>query len=171
DGRGRAMGTRLWGVRKRNADAAEPAGLLPSRRAPLHIGQQWRLRAHHLGESAMGADLVAPFRQRRRRAADPDCTDELVAVDDDRQRARIGEIAERYLARFRGTAGQHLVHRRLAGLAGVEHGAGLHERGLDVDLALTVHAVEVDRLPERIENYDADPHAPPYGLLAPGLSD
>src|SRR5262249_4990947 len=62
-------------------------GLLPRRRARLHVGQQWRLRAHHFGESAVGADLVAPFRQRRRRTTDPNRADELVAVDEDWQRA------------------------------------------------------------------------------------
>src|SRR5262249_31842300 len=51
------------------------------------------------------------------------------------------------------------------GLAGIEHGARLHKRGLDVGFPLTIHAVEVDRLPELIEDHDADPHALFDGLL------
>src|SRR5215510_12641995 len=137
---------------------------LSSRRARLHVGQQRQLRAHHLDESAMSADLIAPFRERRRRTTDPYRANELIAVDEDRQRARVWKIAERYLACFRRAAGQHLVHGRLAGLAGVEHSSGLHERGLNVDLSLAIHAVEVDRLAELIENNDAYPHAPLDGL-------
>src|SRR5207302_6049900 len=140
-------------------------------RARAHVGEQRRLRTHHLGERTVGANFVAPLRQLRRRAADPDRADELVTVDGDRQRARIGEIAERYLARFRRAPGQHLIHRRLARLARVERRARLHERGLDVDLALAVHAVEVDRLTELIEDDDADPHAALDGLLDAGLAD
>jgi len=107
----------------------------------------------------------------RRRTAHSHRADELVAVDDDRQRAGIREIAERYLACFRRTAGEHLVHRGLAGLAGVEHGPRLHEGCLDVDLPLPVHAVEIDRLAELIEHDDADAYAALDRLLDASLAD
>ena len=44
-------------------------------------------------------------------------------------------------------------------------GSGLHERGLDVDLPLAVHPVEVDRLAKLIENDNADPHTALDGRL------
>src|SRR5882672_1249509 len=88
----------------------------------LDVGQQRWLRAEHLGHGAPGADLVAPCRRIGRRAADPDGADHLVAVDDDRQAARIGEISERILPQFRRAARQHLVHRRLPGLARIDDG-------------------------------------------------
>src|SRR5579863_8082087 len=106
------------------------------------IGQQRGLRTDDLGERAPGADLVAPDRQVAARAADPDGADELVAVDDDRQSAALVEVAVRILAQLRGAAGQHLVQGPLAGLASIEHGLRLHDRGLDADLALPVHAIE-----------------------------
>jgi len=52
------------------------------------------MAAADLGKSAVGADLVAPFRLGRRRSSDPHRANELVAIDENLQRARIGEIAE-----------------------------------------------------------------------------
>src|SRR5258707_523217 len=68
------------------------------RAAALHVGQQRRLRAHDLGQRAPSADFVAPHRNARRGTADADSADQLIAVDDDRQAAGIGEIAEGVLA-------------------------------------------------------------------------
>ena len=67
--------------------------------------------------------------------------------------------------------GQHLIHHRLARLARVEHGAGLHHRRVDRDLGLAVHAVHVDRLAELIVDGDADPDALLDGFIDARLGD
>src|SRR5258706_11654297 len=82
-----------------SASAGAAAGAVGA--AALHVGQQRRLRAHYLGERAPGADFIAPDRHARRRAAHADGADQLIAVDDDRKAAGIGEIAELNLTDFR----------------------------------------------------------------------
>src|SRR4051812_1972227 len=73
-------------------------------RTALHIGEQRRLRPDDLGQCAPSADLIAPDRDARGRTAHTDRADHLVAVDDDRQAAGIGEIAEGVLAQLRRAA-------------------------------------------------------------------
>src|SRR5215470_18153646 len=97
---GRNPGLRSASQRTANYVSCSVSRLNPSywssrrrRCGALNVGQQRRLRAEHLGHGAPRADLVAPCRRIGRRAADPDGADHLVAVDDDRQAARIGEIA------------------------------------------------------------------------------
>src|SRR5260370_11080103 len=73
--------------------------------------------------------------------------------------------------RIRRAARQYLVHRRLAGLARIDDGAGFHHRGVDRDLRLAVHAVYIDRLTELVVDNDAHPDALLDGFLNARLAD
>src|SRR5580700_1259198 len=94
------------------AVAARAAGL----RRRADVRKQLGLLAHDLVQGTPCADFIAPrigVEHARCRSPDTDRADELVAVDDDRQAAGIGEIAEGILPEL-GAAPQHAVHRRLA---------------------------------------------------------
>src|SRR6185436_16685557 len=118
--------------------------------------EQIGVPAHDLGQAAPGADFIVPALTSRR-AADADHADHLVAVDHNGQPAALSEIAKRPLPQL-GTAACHGVRGGAARLARLQRGSGLEKRRLDPLLALTVHAIEINRLAELIENGDAHSH-------------
>jgi hypothetical protein len=117
------------------------------------------LRAYDFGQRAPSANFITPGRRIAGGAANPYGADELIAVDNDRQSTPLREIPVRILPQLGGAAGQHLVHGPLARQARVQHGACLHDGGVDGDLGLAVHAVEIDHFAELIVNRNTDLHA------------
>ena len=120
--------------------------------------QRRHRRPEHLCQRFLPANFVAPHRRAWRRAAHSDEANHLL-VNHDGKPAGIRKLADLYELKFRRRILGYPVHQELAWRAKRQRRARLHLRRDDIEIALAIHAIEVDVVAIFIEHDDADLHA------------